>query len=78
MSHIKLHLIVDGKLVTKPFTPISPVNHKGSVVFVIKIYRDHPDFPNGGKFTKALEKLEAGDSINCEGPIGYFKYLGWG
>ena len=49
------------------------------MVFVIKIYRPCPEFPNGGKFTPALEdEVEVGDEILCEGPIGKIKYLGWG
>ena len=49
--------MVDGWQMTKFYTPISACNRKGSVVFVIKTYKDHPDFPDGGKFTKILEQL---------------------
>lgn len=45
---------------------------------MIKIYRDHPDFPGKGKFTQALEKLNVGDHANFEGPIGMMKYEGRG
>jgi cytochrome-b5 reductase len=50
-GHFIMRATIDGKLITRYYTPISPVNKKGSAEFVIKIYRDHPDFPEGGKFT---------------------------
>lgn len=64
---------------SRKYTPISPVNEKGKAVFVIKIYREDPAFPDGGKFTQHLEKnVNVGDSIMCEGPIGMLKYNGFG
>jgi NAD(P)H-flavin reductase len=78
-GHYMLHAQVDGKTVSKPYTPISPVNKKGSVEFVIKIYRDHVDFPGAGKFSKNLEaNVQVGDNMICEGPIGMIRYLGFG
>jgi len=68
----------EGKQICKPYTPTSPLNQKGSVTFVIKIYREHPDFPGKGKFTQALDKLNVGDTANFEGPIGRLKYQGRG
>jgi len=50
---------------TKPYTPVSSLKDLGSVVFVIKMYREHPDFPGGGKFTQELEKVQVGDAILC-------------
>ena len=78
-GHIKLH-VKDalGKLISKPYTPISSLQNLGSVIFVIKIYREHPDFPGGGAFTQSLERVQVGESILCEGPIGKLKYLGSG
>ena len=38
-AHFKMHLQIDGKTVTKMYTPISLVNQKGKVVFAIKVYR---------------------------------------
>jgi NAD(P)H-flavin reductase len=78
-GHFKMHVKVDGKTVTKPYTPISLINEKGKVVFVIKVYREHPDFPNGGKWSQNLENnVKVGDSIMCEGPIGKVRYFGNG
>jgi cytochrome-b5 reductase len=40
------------------------------------VYRPnvHPKFPQGGKITPYLEKLEIGDRINIDGPFGRFDY----
>ena len=32
----------------RKYTPISDINQEGTVDFVIKIYRAHADFPEGG------------------------------
>lgn len=78
-GHFVFHATIDGKLVSRKYTPVSPINLKGRAEFVIKIYRPHPDFPEGGKFTQHLENnVNVGDSIICEGPIGKIKYFGDG
>ena len=43
---------------------------------LIKIYRPncHPKFPHGGKLTPFIEKMEIGDQLNIEGPLGRFNY----
>ena len=43
---------------------------------LIKIYRPNSNllFPNGGKLTPYLEKLNIGDKIHMEGPFGKFGY----
>lgn len=74
-----MHFTINDKVVTRRYTPISTVNVKGSVTFVIKVYREHADFPGGGAFTQHLENnVQIGDSIMCEGPIGRCKYFGNG
>lgn len=78
-GHFTVHLNIDGKTVTKRYTPISLINEKGRAVFVIKVYRKCEEYPEGGKFTQHLEDhINVGDSIMCEGPIGLCKYLGNG
>lgn len=62
----------------KPYTPISPVMHKGSVTFVIKVYRCCDEFPNGGFLTQWMEKLNVGDNVTMEGPVGRVTYTGNG
>jgi len=74
-----MHAEIGGKTVSRKYTPISLVNQKGSATFIIKIYREHPDFPGGGAFTQHLENnVQVGDFIMCEGPIGKLKYFGHG
>jgi ferredoxin-NADP reductase len=78
-GHFFFHAEVNGKPASKRYTPISPVNEKGQVQFIIKIYREHPDFPGKGHFTRYLENnVNVGDSIMCEGPTGKTKYEGNG
>ena len=73
---------IDGKLVSKKYTPISPVNEKGKATFAIKVYRKCDEFPNGadgGLWTQYFEQnIKVGDTIMCEGPIGKIKYFGHG
>ena len=78
-GHLFMHADIDGKRVTKKYTPISPVNEKGTIVFVIKVYRPCEEFPNGGQFTTWMEKnVNVGDSLLFSGPIGMIKYHGYG
>mmetsp|Transcript_33467 Transcript_33467/g.28274 ORF Transcript_33467/g.28274 Transcript_33467/m.28274 type:complete len:91 (+) Transcript_33467:139-411(+) len=73
-GHILIHAEINGEKVTKKYTPTSPVNQKGSVTFVIKVYRPCEEFPNGGKFTSWLEKnINLGDNLLISGPIGMIK-----
>ena len=78
-GHFVFHTDIDGKHFSRKYTPVSPINQKGSSDFVIKVYRNNEQFPEGGKFTQWLESsVNVGDSIICEGPIGMFRYLGQG
>lgn len=77
-GHFYFHFNVNGETVSRPYTPVTLVNEKGSATFVIKVYRKTAEFPNGGKGTQHLENLKVGDSINMQGPIGYYRYYGQG
>ena len=44
-GHFIFHAMVNGQKIMRKYTPISPVNQKGTTDFPIKIYREHPDFP---------------------------------
>jgi len=78
-GHYVFHTDIDGKHFSRKYTPVSPINQKGSSDFVIKVYRNNEEFPEGGKFTQWLEKnVNVGDSLMCEGPIGMIRYLGNG
>jgi NAD(P)H-flavin reductase len=51
-SHLILTLKTpEGKEVTHKYTPTSPINMKGRVEMVIKIYRKCEQFPDGGKLS---------------------------
>ena len=54
-GHFKFHANIDGQAMTRPYTPITSVNEKGSAKFVIKIYRENPMYLGKGLFTKYLE-----------------------
>ena len=78
-GHVFFHADIDGEKVTKKYTPVSPVNQKGTIDFVIKIYRPCEEFPEGGKYTKWMEKnVAVGQNITISGPIGMIKYHGYG
>ena len=63
----------------KKYTPISAVNQKGKVTFIIKIYRENKNYPGGGVFTQYLEnKIRVGDNVLVEGPFGKLSYHGMG
>jgi len=42
---------IDGESVSRKYTPISDINQRDTVDFVIKVYRPTADFPKGGKMT---------------------------
>lgn len=78
-GHYIFHADIDGKHFSKKYTPISPVNQKGSSDFAIKVYRPNEEFPDGGAYTKWMEQnVNVGDTIMCEGPIGMIRYKGFG
>ena len=57
---------MDGKLIIRPYTPISSDDDKGYVELMIKIYRanEHPSYPSGGKMTQHLDSLKIGEFFN--------------
>uniref|UniRef100_A0A672JDN8 NADH-cytochrome b5 reductase n=1 Tax=Salarias fasciatus TaxID=181472 RepID=A0A672JDN8_SALFA len=71
-QHIYLSAKVDGKLVVRPYTPVSSDDDSGYVDLVVKIYfKDvHPKFPEGGKMSQYLEGLKLNDTIDFRGPSG--------
>jgi cytochrome-b5 reductase len=78
-AHFVFHCEVGGKKINRKYTPITPINTKGRSQFVIKVYRNTPEFPEGGIFSQHLENnVHVGDSLMCEGPIGRLRYLGGG
>jgi cytochrome-b5 reductase len=58
-----------GKPVIRPYTPISPSDAPGELVFLIKKY-------DQGKASKHIHDLKVGDSLSIKGPIKKFDYKG--
>eukprot|EP00914_Ancora_sagittata_P013532 GHVO01026650.1.p1 GENE.GHVO01026650.1~~GHVO01026650.1.p1 ORF type:complete len:306 (+),score=56.79 GHVO01026650.1:27-944(+) len=79
-QHVYLTCKVDGNLVIRPYTPVSSDDDKGFVDLVVKVYfKDvHPKFPEGGKMSQYLEKMEIGDFMDFRGPNGLCVYDGMG
>ena len=65
-------------LVKRSYTPISRVNQRGCVTFLIKVYHPTERFPEGGILTQYLSNLHIGDTITMDGPKGKVRYLGKG
>ncbi|KAG7156642.1 NADH-cytochrome b5 reductase-like [Homarus americanus] len=65
------HLIVkqriNGKAVTRQYTPVSAINKRGSFEVLIKIYPT-------GKITPIIKEWKVGDLIPWRGPFGSFTY----
>uniref|UniRef100_A0A665VAJ1 NADH-cytochrome b5 reductase n=1 Tax=Echeneis naucrates TaxID=173247 RepID=A0A665VAJ1_ECHNA len=63
-QHIYLSAKIDGKLVVRPYTPVSSDDDKGLAV--------------GGKMSQYLETLKINDTIDFRGPSGLLVYKGKG
>ncbi|KAI9204011.1 NADH-cytochrome b5 reductase 1 [Polychytrium aggregatum] len=66
-QHISIRADIDGKTVTRSYTPISSDSDLGHFDLLIKTY------PNGN-ISKYVSELEIGDSIEVAGPKGFFNY----
>ena len=69
---------INGELVIRPYTPTSSDDDLGYVDLVIKVYFAgvHPRFPDGGKMSQYLERMQIGSTINFRGPSGHLTYGG--
>lgn len=79
-QHVYLSARINGELIIRPYTPTSSDDDHGFVDLVIKVYFAgiHPRFPDGGKMSQYLEKMELGSTINFRGPSGLLVYGGCG
>jgi cytochrome-b5 reductase len=66
-QHVAIKHEVDGKQITRSYTPTSSNQDLGRLELTIKIYE-------GGKLTPWLNKLEIGDKVEIRGPKGEMKY----
>ncbi|KAJ3796968.1 cytochrome-b5 reductase [Lentinula aff. detonsa] len=56
-----------GKPIIRPYTPISPSEHKGELTLLIKKY-------DNGNASKHIHGLKEGDTLSIKGPIPKFPY----
>ena len=80
MHHLKIFSKVEeGKTPNaKPYSPVTPINQKGHIDFVIKCYPKSEEFPTGGKMGSFLRTVKVGDSLKMEHIFGYATYKGNG
>ncbi|KAI6233560.1 Cytochrome-b5 reductase [Aphelenchoides fujianensis] len=79
-EHVQVSAIVDGKEVTRKYTPVSDDELTGYVDLVIKVYfaNQHPNYPKGGVMSQHLERLDIGDTVTFAGPVTRIIYDGHG
>jgi len=67
-QHISIRTEIDGKAVSRSYTPVSNNSDPGELRLVIKIYSD-------GELTgKYLQNLQVGDQVEVRGPKGAMRY----
>lgn len=74
-KHMFLSAKINDELVLRRYTPISSNYDVGCVKFVIKAYHPCERFPEGGKMSQYLEKLQVGEYLDMKGPVGEFEYI---
>ncbi|TVY82117.1 NADH-cytochrome b5 reductase [Lachnellula suecica] len=67
-QHISIRAEVDGKTISRSYTPVSNNSDPGELRLVIKMY------PDGELTGKYLEKLDVGDKVEIRGPKGAMRY----
>lgn len=53
-GHLVMESEIGTKTISRQYTPISPLNQKGKLSFLIKEYPATDDFPKGGRLTQWL------------------------
>ncbi|KAJ1924595.1 NADH-cytochrome b5 reductase-like [Tieghemiomyces parasiticus] len=61
-QHIFIRALVEGKYVTRPFTPLASHARSHQITFMIKIYPNHP-------YTQTLAARAGEDTVLLRGPI---------
>ena len=79
-QHVYISTTLNGKFVSRSYTPVSSDDDKGYIDLVIKVYfaNQNPKYPNGGQLTQHLENMKIGETINIRGPNGHLIYDGCG
>jgi cytochrome-b5 reductase len=66
-QHIALRATINGKSVSRSYTPVSNNTDLGRIELLVKIYPQ-------GQMTKHLEQMNIGDTIEIRGPKGAMQY----
>ena len=78
-GHVFFHMKnKQDEVISRKYTPISQINQKGKVSFVIKAYYPCDEFPTGGIMSCHLANMSVGETIKLEGPKGLLFYRGFG
>ena len=78
-GHVFFHFTTaEGEVISRKYTPISLVNEKGVVTFIIKLYMPCDEFPKGGAMSQHLHAIAVGAKVKFEGPKGLLSYEGNG
>ncbi|XP_064465534.1 NADH-cytochrome b5 reductase 2-like [Ornithodoros turicata] len=79
-KHIYVHTKINGKLVVRPYTPVSLIDQKGSFDLIVKVYfkKNSLGYPDGGTMSQYLDSLRPGDRVQIQGPKGRMEYKGRG
>jgi cytochrome-b5 reductase len=67
-QHISIRAEVDGKTISRSYTPVSNNSDPGELRLVIKMY------PDGELTGKYLQNLTVGDKVEIRGPKGAMRY----
>ena len=73
-SCVSVEAEIDGKFVSRPYTPISKRQQKGYADFVVKAYPKRNDDKPGG-MGRHLRNLKPGDEMQMKGPWKGFGYV---
>ncbi|KAF9015340.1 hypothetical protein BDQ17DRAFT_1229400 [Cyathus striatus] len=66
-QHISVSAEINGKIITRSYTPVSSDDHKGYFELLIKTY-------DKGNISRYVAQLKIGDNIRVKGPKGNFAY----
>lgn len=66
-QHVALRAVIDGKAVSRSYTPVSNNSDLGRIELLIKVY-------DKGLMTKHLEAMNVGETIDIRGPKGAMQY----
>jgi len=66
-QHISLKVEVKGKVITRPYTPVSLIGDTGHFDLAIKVYKE-------GIMSQHVNHIDIGEEIEIRGPKGKFLY----